>query len=890
MTHRVLAVGPPGTGKTRFGIELVKEAIDRKDIPPERILYSTFTRSGAYEARRRAIEAFPDLSESQFPYFRTLHSIAFRLLGLNTHAMFDGRRLKEFANTFKYKFSDNTLDKDLFQQDLIDMSLGTEADAYLAFDEWRKNKLMLDVDDALREFTKTRMELPRGFNPKALRLFLQRKEEYKQKEGLWEFSDLLLKVYLDKIPLDVDFVVIDEANDQTPLLQAVAELWASSAKEFYLLGDPDQCLPAGTKVACPDGEVKVEEIREGSSISVSIGSGHLGVSKVSKVHKRLSPKLFITLRTKKGKELTLTTDHRLFAHVPFTYTYRPRMSYHYVYLMQNDKYGWRIGTTNIPGARLRLEGRPIPKMFLIRDFDTLEEARYYEAFYSLRYGIPTQTFVGRGKQFIYGDTLRRLCNELGIEGRVNALASDLGIDLKYPIWIPQSTTLAHPSRVIVNVRMATYHPNLKRSKGHVYGYHCVSVETGDRVIQDKLKDCGYKLRRGGRFLDIYSKDFSVVMAEALKLSELCGGQIRITHTAIGNRGKAVAGLLMPAGNVTRGFMVPILDQGRLIFDEVVDIKREFRIEETYDLDVDQYHNYIANGILVHNCIYSFQGSDPSIMIDLKRDEDIVLKQSHRCSKAVHDLSRKVVSRMKVRYHSDFLPTPSEGLVSKVPLHNLDLDGDGTTFCLFRTRYLMDIFLEYLLSRGIPFTVRRGKHSPLDKSESEAVHTLYRLADGASITMQELHKLVKFIPQNPYLRRGAKVEIADRAKNDPNHKISMVSLPALGFASEFIYLLDTGEYVEPLKISPEEKRYYRLLLNKYGAQVLVDKPKIEVGTIHSAKGLEADRVILSLELTRLPFENLMRNPDEEMRCFYVGVTRARNEVNLLLPEHWRSFPL
>jgi DNA helicase-2/ATP-dependent DNA helicase PcrA len=500
-------------------------------IHPSKILYASFTRAASYEARGRALKRFTQFGEDDFPYFRTLHSIAFRKLSLNRYSMFDGRRLKEFAKTFNYRFSDDALDKDLFQQDIFDMALGTEPDAYLAFDEWRKNRLILDLDGAYSEFIRRQIQLPGDFHKKALKTFLERKEEYKAKEGLWEFSDLLLSVYQNPEPLGVDFVVIDECQDNSPLLHAVAEIWARGAKEAYFIGDPDQA------------------------------------------------------------------------------------------------------------------------------------------------------------------------------------------------------------------------------------------------------------------------------------------------------------------------------------------------------------------------IYTFMGSDPSIMINLKRDEDIILKQSYRCSRAVHELSRKVVNRMKVRYHSDFIPTEREGMVSKTSMEKLSFDGVESIFALFRTRYLMEDFFEYLLNRGVPFTTRRGKQSPLDKTGGEVVLNLVKLASDERITMGELNKVVKMVPSEPYLRRGSKQDIAQRARDDPNHWVSQVSLPALGFTTEFIHLLDEGEYLECLKVEPEEKRYFRKMIGNYGRQTLMDKPKLQVGTIHSAKGLEADRVILSTELTRLPYENLMGgDPDSEHRVYYVGITRAKKEVSLLLPESWRAYPL
>lgn len=527
---RHLIIGPPGTGKTRYGIDLVDGAI-AGGTHPGQILYASFTRAASYEARERALKRFDQYTEDDFPYFRTLHSIAFRRLGLNRHAMFDGHRLKEFSKAFNYEFSDDTLDKDIFRQDIADMALGTEADAYMAFDEWRKNRLILDLDDAYTEFVRSQIQLPGDFHKKALSLFLERKEEFKKAEGLWEFADLLLSIYQSGEPLGVDFVVIDECQDNSPLLHAVAEIWARDAKEVYFIGDPDQA------------------------------------------------------------------------------------------------------------------------------------------------------------------------------------------------------------------------------------------------------------------------------------------------------------------------------------------------------------------------IYTFMGSDPSIMIDLKRDEDIVLRQGYRCSQAVHDLGRKVVDRMKVRYHSDFMPTGSQGQVTKTSLQKAIFDGDETIFALFRTRYLMEDFYEHLLSRGTPFTTRRGRQSPLDKMGGDVVLNLVKLAGDERITIADLNRVIKSVPQVPYLKRGSKQDILQRARDDPNHWISRVSLPALGFTMKFISLLDTGEYLECLKIEPEEKRYFRSLLKNYGRQALVDRPKLQLGTIHSAKGLEADRVLLSTEMTRLPYENLsVGDADSEHRVYYVGITRAREQVDLLLPESWRAYPL
>ena len=79
MNYKV--IGPPGTGKTQTLLEKVIEYKNR-GIPLDRIGYFAFTRKAAYEARDRFLEAFPELDKKDVKHFRTLHSFAFKYLGL----------------------------------------------------------------------------------------------------------------------------------------------------------------------------------------------------------------------------------------------------------------------------------------------------------------------------------------------------------------------------------------------------------------------------------------------------------------------------------------------------------------------------------------------------------------------------------------------------------------------------------------------------------------------------------------------------------------------------------------------------------------------------------------------------------------------------------------
>lgn len=59
-------------------------------------------------------------------------------------------------------------------------------------------------------------------------------------------------------------------------------------------------------------------------------------------------------------------------------------------------------------------------------------------------------------------------------------------------------------------------------------------------------------------------------------------------------------------------------------------------------------------------------------------------------------------------------------------------------------------------------------------------------------------------------------------------------------------------------------------------------RVRISTIHGAKGAEADNVLLTTDMSRRCFEAWDTKPDPETRVWYVGLTRSRNEINILRP--------
>jgi hypothetical protein len=81
--------------------------------------------------------------------------------------------------------------------------------------------------------------------------------------------------------------------------------------------------------------------------------------------------------------------------------------------------------------------------------------------------------------------------------------------------------------------------------------------------------------------------------------------------------------------------------------------------------------------------------------------------------------------------------------------------------------------------------------------------------------------------------------------------------------------------------PLADREYYLACRRRG-ESLTAPPRVRVSTVHSAKGAEAERVLLVTDLTHKTHRALELDPDAEHRVMYVGVTRASERLTLLAP--------
>jgi DNA helicase-2/ATP-dependent DNA helicase PcrA len=92
--------------------------------------------------------------------------------------------------------------------------------------------------------------------------------------------------------------------------------------------------------------------------------------------------------------------------------------------------------------------------------------------------------------------------------------------------------------------------------------------------------------------------------------------------------------------------LPVLRGNEIIYEEVVSRSEKEKITETFDLEIKKTHNFVADGIVVHNSIYKFRGAAVSNIIQFRKSfpksHVIVLTKNYRSTQEILDRSHDLV--------------------------------------------------------------------------------------------------------------------------------------------------------------------------------------------------------------------------------------------------------
>ena len=219
--------GSPGTGKTTTLLDILEKKI-AEGYNPLRIGYFSFTRRAIREARRRVIKKF-EIDEDNLDYFRTIHSLCYRTLNINSGQVFKGERVKEFSEVARIEMSG------VSDEDTSGLTVGSKKGDLLLFCDEVTRSSERNLKDVWRELECDHSWEEQEYFSKALASF-------KKEKKLLDFTDMLDVFLLEKTVPHLDIIFVDEAQDLTTKQWKVIEKLSEHCKFRYIAGDDDQAI------------------------------------------------------------------------------------------------------------------------------------------------------------------------------------------------------------------------------------------------------------------------------------------------------------------------------------------------------------------------------------------------------------------------------------------------------------------------------------------------------------------------------------------------------------------------------------------------------------------------------------------------------------------------
>jgi len=303
------------------------------------------------------------------------------------------------------------------------------------------------------------------------------------------------------------------------------------------------------------------------------------------------------------------------------------------------------------------------------------------------------------------------------------------------------------------------------------------------------------------------------------------------------------------------------------------------IDEAQDLSLMQWDmaktiwNKTADAFIAGDddqAIFRWAGADVDSFINLKGTH-WPLEQSHRIPAKVHKLAMSIINKITNRIPKNWKPKTNEGTLQR----HFDIDSidmrSGDWLVLSRTRQMLNDIEESLYRQGLYYKNRYKRNDEQDLHESA---TAWESAlKGHPLSYKQVENISKYISDKHWhkkkikgMTKGSFYNI-DQLVNDYGLQIKTVWYEAFDNAGQ-----TRVEYLRKMRKNGEK---------------LNEKPRIELSTIHAAKGGEATNVVLMTDLTHNTMRSYERNPDDENRLFYVGATRTKENLHIVEPKKYEK---
>jgi DNA helicase II / ATP-dependent DNA helicase PcrA len=791
----LLVVAGAGSGKTRALTYRIANLILTHRTDPENILAVTFTNKAAKEMKDRVERVFADqqaqatynkpleaLSAAEQTKLRsqvyknitkelwigTFHALCCRILRFDIEKYQDPKGRK-WTKTFSIFDESDVLGvmKDIIinKLNLDDKKFDPRSMRYAISNAKNQGQSPQDVEREQNNFRGRVIAniydcyLDRLAENNALDfddLILMPVKLFKQNEqvrGYWHkrFRHILVDEYQDTNRTQYDLIQMLTTNGKDP-----AEFDDWDYRSVFVVGDADQCLPPGSQVSTPQGDVAIEFLQVGDQVLATSGYGALQSNPITHVKKGYYKGELWCVRI--GDRVLKGTPHHI---LPARIV--PLENWHYVYMMYRADRGYRIGITKglrkndygkeATGFSVRMNQEGGDKLWVLKAVTSYEEARYYEAYFSVKYSLPTILFHGQGRDLkMTEEWIFKLFSEIDTITNAQILMKALSLHPEFPHYRPQNGA----RRQTLNLVMFGHQ---RKDRMPPKGDHRLQWSSNREDVATELVNSGFAIRDGklpGTYrYETARSDYREAVSMAHQVSEAGGLEIR--------RRAMIGGQIydfMPLSHLHPRMRVLIQSGTEVQEVEVDEVWQEEYDGPVYDLEVEKNHTYIANQVLVHNSIYSFRSADFTILmgfqddfgdgkVDGETESMVKLEENYRSTANILQMANALIEHNTERIDKILKPTRGEG--EAIRLHRCDDEIDEAEFVrqqievleaknpeldfgkfaiLYRTNAQSRALEESLVRAGVPYRVIGGLRFYDRKEIKDVVAYLRAVANPA----------------------------------------------------------------------------------------------------------------------------------------------------------------
>ena len=362
--------------------------------------------------------------------------------------------------------------------------------------------------------------------------------------------------------------------------------------------------------------------------------------------------------------------------------------------------------------------------------------------------------------------------------------------------------------------------------------------------------------------------------------------------------------------VAQRSLLPNVDY--LIIDEFQDIT-------TLQYDVYQEWKPHMKRVLIagddDQVVYAWQGADPDLLLEEDVTDDEILPNSYRLPSRILNVVNREVRHIEKRQEKDLNPRKEGGRVEAVQNPSMfDLSrnvtktveqSDETVMVLFRARYQMFQFIDEFIDEGIPFSCLTDQRMWTDRL-TQYVRGIEAVENDEHLSVLEARRLADMLADSAF-GTGERDDFFDELEEiEENHvkdDIAEIEISPDVVKDHVPFVPDAASAGDMLRkvTNFQERTVDAYFTGDYRG---MDADRVRVGTIHSAKGREADHVFVATDLTEKVVEQMAATVDQkgievpevdeftkhtspvptltdnERRVFYVGMSRARERLVLL----------